>query len=61
MMIEKWLPLLILLSFPLLYWGGNRDQNWLAVTGLFLLFTGISGTIIKRIYATRNKVNSCCK
>jgi len=43
------LPILIVIAFPLLYFGGHSDSSLRSIGGIVVLFLGMSGPIIKRI------------
>lgn len=43
------LPIFILLSFPLLYFAGHSGSDAGSLTGILVLFLGMSGPLIKRI------------
>ena len=48
--LVSWLPILILLAFPVLYFGGHSDSAMLSVFGILLLLIGMSGSICKRFF-----------
>lgn len=44
-----WLPILIIVAFPVLYIGAKSADMTMSLIGIILLFAGMSGPIIKRI------------
>lgn len=42
------LPVLIILAFPLLYFGGQLGNSACAAAGILMLFLGMAGPLIKR-------------
>lgn len=42
------LPLLIIVAFPMLYIGANSNNTGLCALGMVVFFAGMSGPIIKR-------------
>ncbi|WP_371372630.1 hypothetical protein [Sporomusa aerivorans] len=42
-------PVFILLSFPLLYFGGHSSSGAGSAMGILVLLLGMSGPLIKRI------------
>lgn len=47
------LPILILLSFPLLYSAGQAGNSCNAFAGIVLLFAGMAGPLLKRMLEGR--------
>lgn len=47
--VLNFLPILIIIAFPLLYAGGHSDSSLRSIMGIAVLFLGMSGPIIKRI------------
>ena len=44
-----YLPLLIIIAFPVLYYGGQSGNNLCSIAGIALLLLGMSTPLIKRI------------
>lgn len=44
----SYLPILIVVSFPLLYISGNQGSGAGAIFGILLLILGMSGSFLKR-------------
>ena len=42
------LPVLIIIAFPILYLGANSGNTQLCAIGMLAFFAGMSGPIIKR-------------
>ncbi|MBU2702480.1 hypothetical protein Ga0466249_003607 [Sporomusaceae bacterium BoRhaA] len=50
--MQRWaifLPTLIIIAFPLLYFGGHSGSAGSSVAGILVLFMGMSGPMLKRI------------
>ncbi|GEM_PF-4691931 len=47
--LVAFLPVCILLSFPVLYFGGHASSSAGSMIGILVLFLGMSGPVIKRI------------
>lgn len=45
----KFLPILIILAFPMLYIGAKSADTMLSMAGIVVLLLGMSGQIITRI------------
>ena len=52
--MEKWirlLPLLIFVSFPVLYFSGHAGSAAGSFAGIALLLLGMAGTLFKRFFS----------
>lgn len=47
--LVAFLPVLIMLAFPLLYFGGHAGSSICSIAGILVLFLGMSGPLIKRM------------
>lgn len=47
--VLAYLPILIVLAFPLLYYSGHASSHVYSALGILVLFIGMSGPIIKRM------------
>ncbi|CVK20330.1 hypothetical protein SPSPH_035560 [Sporomusa sphaeroides DSM 2875] len=47
--LASFLPILILVAFPLLYFGGHQASSLVSLAGILVLFLGMSGPLLKRM------------
>lgn len=48
MKLIMFLPLLLIVAFPMLYFGANSDNTQLCALGMVVFFAGMAGPILKR-------------
>lgn len=52
--MSAYLIILIIIAFPLLYYGGQKADAIMSVIGIILMLSGMSVPIIKRITVKNN-------
>lgn len=46
--LVMYLPILIVIAFPMLYYGGQSSNSLCSIVGTIVLLVGMSGPLIKR-------------
>ena len=47
--VMNFLPIFIVVAFPMLYYGGQSSDSLSSTVGIVVLFLGMSGPLIKRV------------